>query len=153
VAAVLFKSEEEAARAIKEKQKHEIGGRWVILHDLEIDDYKLFEDYRLEDKQVRCSDAINDENCAKCVKIRGLPWTANKSTVFEFFQGFSVKNVTIDIQAGKNTGFAVVELGSEDEAKRAIVELDRKTIGQRWIGVSAAEVRRRRQRDADTEAD
>jgi RNA recognition motif-containing protein len=48
----------------------------------------------------------------------------------------------IDIQGGKNSGFAVIILGSAEEAERACSELDKKTIGSRWIGVSPAEMRR-----------
>ena len=48
----------------------------------------------------------------------------------------------IDIQGGKNSGFAIVVCPNEEEAERACSELDRKTIGSRWIGVSPAELRR-----------
>jgi RNA recognition motif-containing protein len=51
-------------------------------------------------------------------------------------------DITIDIQGGKNTGFAIVQLKDEEEAQRAISELDKKEIKGRWIGVSAAEMRR-----------
>jgi len=85
--------------------------------------------------------------------MRGLPWAANKGTVIDFFEGFKVKkgDITIDIQGGKNSGFAIVILENEEEAARAISELDKKEIKGRWIGISAAELRRggggRRQQD------
>jgi RNA recognition motif-containing protein len=99
---------------------------------------------------VRCGDSVNEDNVERCVKLRGLPWAANKGTVIEFFEGFKLrkKNVTIDIQGGKNSGFAIVELENEDEATRAVEELDRKEIGTRWVGVSAAEMRGRRKEEA-----
>jgi hypothetical protein len=34
-------------------------------------------------------------------------------------------------------------MNSEQDQQRAIKELDRKTIGSRWIGLSPAEVRKR----------
>lgn len=87
---------------------------------------------------------MTEDNVERCVKIRGLPWAANKGTVIEFFEGFKIKksDICIDIQAGKNSGFAVIQLPNEEEAERAVSELDRKTIGSRWIGVSPAELRR-----------
>lgn len=36
---------------------------------------------------------------------------------------------------------------SEDEVARAIEELDHKEIGNRWVGVSAAELRRSRREE------
>ena len=73
-----------------------------------------------------------------------MPWAANKGTVLDFFEGFKVRkgDITIDIQGGKNSGFAIVVLENEEEAQRAISELDKKEIKGRWIGVSAAELRR-----------
>ena len=64
--------------------------------------------------------------------------------MLDFFEGFKVRkgDITIDIQGGKNSGFAIVVLENEEEAQRAISELDKKEIKGRWIGVSAAELRR-----------
>lgn len=88
------------------------------------------------------------------MKIRGLPWAANKGTVIEFFEGFNIKKsaITIDVQAGKNSGFAVIVLANEEEVERAVSDLDRKTIGSRWIGVSPAELRQQRPRREEAEA-
>jgi RNA recognition motif-containing protein len=118
-----------------------------MLNELDLDDYNDYENYDPENKNVRCSDSINEENVERSVKLRGLPWAANKATVIEFFEGFKIskKDITIDIQAGKNSGFAIVHLADEDEAARAITELDKKTIGSRWVGVSPAEMRKSRQ--------
>jgi len=142
--AVLFESCEDAERAFKEKQKQEIGGRWILLNDCDVEDHAEFETFNLEDKNVRCGDSVTEDNVERAVKIRGLPWAANKGTVIEFFEGFKVKksDITIDIQGGKNSGFAVVVLKDADEQERACSELDKKTIGSRWIGVSPAELRR-----------
>lgn len=146
-AAVVFESCEDAERAFKEKQKQEIGGRWILLSDLDMEDHAEFESFNPENKNVRCGDSVNEDNVERCVKIRGVPWAANKGTIIEFFEGFKIKkgDITIDIQGGKNSGFAVIQLPNEEEAERACSELDRKTIGTRWIGVSPAELRRRRE--------
>lgn len=142
-AAVLFDTESDAERAMKDLQKKEIGGRWIILNDLDLEEHETFEKFSLNEKNIRCSEAITESNCARCVKIKGLPWTANKKAVQEFFGDFKVSktDITIDVQNGKNTGYAVIQLTDEAEAQRAIKELDRKEIGNRWIGVFAAEVR------------
>jgi RNA recognition motif-containing protein len=144
LAAVLFESTEDAERAFKEKQKQEIGGRWILLNDLDVEDHAEFESFNPENKNVRCGDSVNEDNVDRCVKIRGLPWAANKGTIIEFFEGFKIKksDITIDIQNGKNSGFAVIVLASAEEQERACSELDKKTIGSRWIGVSPAELRR-----------
>lgn len=153
-AAVLFESCEDAERAFKEKQKQEIGGRWILLNDCDVEDHADFENFSLENKNVRCGDSVTEDNVDRCVKIRGLPWAANKGTVIEFFEGFKIKksDVVIDIQGGKNSGFAVIVLPDADEAERACSELDKKTIGSRWIGVSPAELRRGGGRRQEQEA-
>ena len=117
-----------------------------MLNDLDLDDYNDYENYDPENNNVRCSDSITEDNVDRSVKLRGLPWAANKGTVIEFFEGFKIskKDITIDIQGGKNSGFAIVHLVDEEEAARAIAELDKKTIGSRWVGVSPAEMRKGR---------
>ncbi len=78
----------------------------------------------------------------RCVKLRGLPYESTKHTLIEFFAGFdlSKKDIILDIERGRLTGFAMVELKNEAEAVRAIEELNKKEIGKRWIGVSAAQL-------------
>jgi hypothetical protein len=97
--AVLFEDCNDAERACKVKQKQEICGRWVLLTELDLDDYNNYENYDPEKKNVRCSDAINEENADRSVKLRGMPRAANKGTVIDFFEGFKVskKDITIDI--------------------------------------------------------
>ena len=98
-AAVLFESSHDAERAFKEKQKQEIGGRWILLNDLDVEDHAEFESFNPENKNVRCGDSVTEDNVERAVKIRGLPWAANKGTVIEFFEGFKVKktDIVIDI--------------------------------------------------------
>ena len=64
--------------------------------------------------------------------------------VVEFFTGIQVDlcDVTLDVTNGKNTGYAVVELRNEQDKKRAL-DLNKKQIGNRWIGVTQAEVMRK----------
>ena len=78
---------------------------------------------------------------ARCVKLQGLPFDCTKRTLIEFFKGFCVsrEDIVLDLERGRPTGFATVELSTEAEASRAIFELHKKEIGKRWIGVSAAQ--------------
>jgi len=126
-----------------------------LLNDCDVDDHAEFESFNPDNKNVRCGDSVSEDNVERCVKIRGLPWAANKNTIIEFFEGFKLRkaDITIDIQSGKNTGFAIIQLPDAEEAERACSELDRKTIGSRWIGVSPAELgrgggRRKQEQDA-----
>lgn len=97
----------------------------------------------------RCGDRLNDDNVNKCVKLRGLPYTITKQQVVEFFTGFEVrtKDVTMDLQNSKPTGYAMVEMVTGSEAVRAVQELNRKEIGSRWIGVTHAEMRGQGRKD------
>lgn len=64
-----------------------------------MEDHAEFESFNPEDKNVRCGDSVTEDNVDRAVKIRGLPWAANKGTVVEFFEGFKIKksDITIDI--------------------------------------------------------
>ncbi len=70
-----------------------------MLGDLEVEDYENFESFDPEKKSVRCSDSVTEDNLERCVKLRGLPWAANKGTVIDFFEGFNLKksDITLDI--------------------------------------------------------
>jgi len=120
-----------------------LNGRQARLFDLEVEEYNDFENWDPNARDVRCGDSVNEDNVDRCVKLRGLPWAVGKPQLINFFEGFNVKkkNITIDVQGGRCSGFAIVELDDEDEAARAIEELDRKEINGRWIGLSAAQCR------------
>lgn len=149
-AACVFATEADAERAAKEKNRTDLGGRNIFCDDLDLAEWEDFENWDPAGKNVRCGDSLNEENVERCVKLRGLPRACSKGEVIAFFDGFTLrkKDVTIDIEAGRPTGYAIVELQNEDEAARACEELDHKEIGTRWIGVSPAEMRRRREEAA-----
>jgi len=54
---------------------------------------------QIDRQNVRCGDRVTEENVSRCVKLRGLPWTATKQLVLEFFDGYglSLQNITLDI--------------------------------------------------------
>lgn len=79
-------------------------------------DHKNFESFDPENKNVSCSDIVTEENVSRCVKLRGLPWAANKGTIVDFFDGFNILkgDILIDIKGGKNSGFAIVILNDQE---------------------------------------
>ncbi|MQL88981.1 hypothetical protein Taro_021553 [Colocasia esculenta] len=69
------------------------------------------------------------------LKLRGLPFSATKSDIIEFFGGFELSedNVHIALRAdGKATGEAYVEFSSAEEAKKAMNK-DKMMIGSRYV--------------------
>lgn len=69
------------------------------------------------------------------LKLRGLPFSVQKSEIYEFFRDFKVVEGKVFIACrpdGKATGEAYVEFESADEAKEAMAR-DRKMIGSRYV--------------------
>ena len=69
------------------------------------------------------------------LKMRGLPFSATKSDIAEFFGEFKLIEDRIHIACrpdGKATGEAYVEFASAEEAKRAMCK-DKMTIGSRYV--------------------
>ncbi len=91
-----------------------------------------------------CGNRVTEENINRCVKLRGLPFSVTKQEVVDFFEGLNLTpaDITLDVQDGKNSGFAIVELHSVDDKYRAL-EMNKKSMGARWIGVTQAEMLKR----------
>ncbi|KAF9682103.1 hypothetical protein SADUNF_Sadunf05G0073500 [Salix dunnii] len=69
------------------------------------------------------------------LKMRGLPFSAKKAEIIEFFKDFKLIDERIHIACrpdGKATGEAYVEFISAEEAKRAMSK-DKMTIGSRYV--------------------
>lgn len=69
------------------------------------------------------------------LKMRGLPFSAKKSHIVEFFKDFKIIEERIHIACrpdGKATGEAYVEFVSAEEAKRSMSK-DKMTIGSRYV--------------------
>jgi len=58
-------------------------------------------------------------------------------SIREFFADFRVaeRDVIIDLQNGRSTGYALVILESSNEAQRAKADLDKKYMGERYVDV------------------
>ena len=74
------------------------------------------------------------------LKLRGLPFSATKEDIIEFFNGFVVSEDSINITFmpdGRPTGEAFVEFASAEDSEAAM-ERDRKTLGSRYIELFAS---------------
>lgn len=73
--------------------------------------------------------------------VGGLSWDTTDDSLKEFFAAAgtvtSAKIIT-DKFSGKSRGFGFVEMGSDDEAKKAIADLNGKTLDGRAIVVNEA---------------
>ncbi len=73
--------------------------------------------------------------------VGGLSWDTTDDSLRNFFATAgtvtSAKVIT-DKFSGKSRGFGFVEMGSDDEAKKAIAELNGKTLDSRTIVVNEA---------------
>lgn len=74
------------------------------------------------------------------LKLRGLPFSATKEDIIEFFNGFVLSEDSIHITSlsdGRPTGEAFVEFNSAEDSEAAM-EKDRKTLGSRYIELFAS---------------
>ena len=78
------------------------------------------------------------------VKIRGLPYSADERQIRNFFSDFRVSetDVIIDKAHGQPTGYALVYVGSEQEARRAIEALNHQYVGNRYVDVFSPDVKK-----------
>lgn len=69
------------------------------------------------------------------LRLRGLPFSAGKDDVMEFFKDFDLSEDSIHItlnSEGRPTGEAFVEFESAEDSKAAMIK-DRMTLGSRYI--------------------
>nr|POE98034.1 heterogeneous nuclear ribonucleoprotein f [Quercus suber] len=69
------------------------------------------------------------------LRLRGLPFSAGKDDIMEFFKDFVLSEDAINItlnSEGRPTGEAFVEFASAEDSKAAMVK-DRMTLGSRYI--------------------
>ncbi|KAK9692355.1 hypothetical protein RND81_09G258600 [Saponaria officinalis] len=131
---VEFASAEDSKSAMA-KDKMTLGSRYV----------ELFPATREEmDEAIaggRPNDDVNEPvKHTGIIKMRGLPFSATKEDVTEFFNGFVLKEDSIHITFnpnGRPTGEAFVEFASVEDSEAAM-EKDRKTLGSRYIELFAS---------------
>ena len=84
--------------------------------------------------------------------VGNLPWSTGEAELEEMFAGIGEvrsANVITDRDTGRSRGFGFVEM-SDDDAKRAIEELNGNEVDGRAIRVNEAEEKRRDSRGGDS---
>lgn len=84
--------------------------------------------------------------------VGNLPWSTGEAELEEMFAGIGEvrsANVITDRDTGRSRGFGFVEM-SDDDAKRAIEELNGNEVDGRNIRVNEAEEKRRDSRGGDS---
>ena len=84
--------------------------------------------------------------------VGNLPWSTGEAELEEMFAGIGEvrsANVITDRDTGRSRGFGFVEM-SDDDAKRAIEELNGNEVDGRAIRVNEAEEKRRGSRGGDS---
>ena len=140
--AILFENEDEAQSAAKGMDGQHVGSRYVDLSVISYGDYKRFNkpnDFggnRPNTKPVKLSNYVDQDNQARALVMRGLPYRATSQIVQEFFDGFgSLQEGDIFIEEfnGRRTGSALVVFENEAVAQDAKSALHRKEIEGRYI--------------------
>ena len=84
--------------------------------------------------------------------VGNLPWSTGEAELEEMFAAIGAvtsANVITDRDTGRSRGFGFVEM-SDDDAKRAIEELNGNEVDGRAIKVNEAEEKRRDSRGGDS---
>ncbi len=79
--------------------------------------------------------------------VGSLAWATNDDSLKEFFSGVGnvvSANVIVDRETNRSKGFGFVEMSSDEEAKKAVDELNGKELDGRPIVVSEARPRENR---------
>lgn len=80
-----------------------------------------------------------DYDCTWLIRIRGLPWSATKKEIVQFFDGVNILNgengvhlITLSGNKSRPLGEAYIQLASEDDFNKA-QNFHRQNMGQRYI--------------------
>jgi cold-inducible RNA-binding protein len=81
--------------------------------------------------------------------VGSLSWGVDDASLSDFFASAGTvvsANVIKDRDSGRSKGFGFVEMSSDEEAKKAVAELNGKELDGRQINVSEARPREERPR-------
>ena len=82
--------------------------------------------------------------------VGNLPYSTSETELEELFgRAGAVESVNVvrDVATGRARGFAFVEMGTDDEAQKAIQELDQQDVGGRSLTVNEARPKPQGRRD------
>jgi len=84
------------------------------------------------------------------IYLGNLPYSATEASIKELFEGFGVvttAKIVTDKFTGASRGFGFVDMPNDDEAQRAIAELNGKDFGGRKLVVNESRPRENTGRD------
>uniref|UniRef100_A0A1D1Z8X1 Heterogeneous nuclear ribonucleoprotein F n=2 Tax=Anthurium amnicola TaxID=1678845 RepID=A0A1D1Z8X1_9ARAE len=138
---VVFASPMQAEFALQ-RDRQNMGRRYVEVFRCKKQDYyhaisAEVNEYNLSSPPPvkRSHDDKDQMEYTEILKLRGLPFSATKSDIIEFFGEFELNEDNLHIALrpdGKATGEAYVEFSSAEEAKKAMNK-DKMTIGSRYV--------------------
>lgn len=122
----------EDSRAAMVKDKMTLGSRYVELFPASREEM----DEAIAKGRPNSDDDQNEPaKHTGILRLRGLPYSATKEDITEFFSGFVLSEDSIHITftgSGRPTGEAFVQFASAEDSEAAM-EKDRKTLGKRYI--------------------
>ncbi|XP_047942341.1 G-rich sequence factor 1-like isoform X2 [Salvia hispanica] len=129
---VEFESPEESKAAMS-KDRMTLGYRYIELFPASREELEEAASRgRLMSKSLEAKDTSEP---TPVLRMRGLPFSAGKDDIIDFFKNFTLSEDSIHIAfnfEGRPTGEAFVEFASAEDAKAALAK-DRMTLGSRYI--------------------
>lgn len=129
---VKFKSAEDSKAAMV-KDRKTLGSRYIELFPSSLEEW---EDAVQSGRTYvpKSSEEGKDEDTT-VLRMRGLPFSAGKDDILDFFSDFVLTEDSIHMtinSSGRPTGEAFVEFASMEDAKAALAK-DRMTLGSRYV--------------------
>lgn len=86
-------------------------------------------------KTIKLQSYITEENRNRICKIRGLAWGTTKQDIANFFFEYGVTegDVVIELEEGKNTGYALIFMKDSNDVDLAKEKLNKQYIKNRYI--------------------
>ncbi|XP_068180384.1 RNA binding motif protein 12Ba [Antennarius striatus] len=121
-------------------------GMHTVLQNLQTTQTKEGNDHvsRLNDLNVFSTNAFNEKMTPEAplalkpgyIRLFGLPATATKEVISNFFEGLTVKEAIVNVKLGPNRG-CLVKFASEEEASEALL-FNQKSFGSHCLDVRGA---------------
>ena len=120
-------TEEEASRAVAERNTQMLGSRYIELFSVPTEEM---------DEAAKLADEV-ENNTSLVLRLRGIPYSASESQIETFFasNGVTIDPASIHIQIGMDgrpSGCAFVRSSTEDDLQRAL-KLRMAYMGSRYV--------------------
>ena len=122
---------------MRDKQGNHIGVRYIELYSITYGEFLNFSESQLIKKSVRLATFITETNYKRTIKLRGLPFQCNARELVELFKEYNISesDCVLEQERGKNTGYALIFFKTEQIAEDAIKNMQKRTIGNRYIEI------------------